>query len=306
MRRFIHRSIREHLVAEHVASLSVDQAVEVLLPHLWYDPDWEYAAPAALAMHPQHDQLLRDLICRAASSEHIPGDLSVVDAGWESRGLPARVAAESSETDWSPEIAGMIGQARVELAKSGRFQDLGVAGHWESSDRQACDELLELLAHETKGWSAGRLAGGLAQFNPTAEDMRQARDALVALLADETDGWPAGRLAAGLAQLDPTAEDKRQAREALVALLARETDSAAAGRLTAGLAQLDPTAEDKRQARDALLTLLARETDSVTAGRLAAGLAQLDPTAEDKRQARDALLTLLARETDSWRPIGWR
>ena len=66
LRRFIHRSIREHLVAEHVASLPVDQAVKVLLPHLWYDPDWEYAAPAALAMHPQHDQLVAglDLPCR--------------------------------------------------------------------------------------------------------------------------------------------------------------------------------------------------------------------------------------------------
>ena len=61
LRRFIHRSIREHLVAEHVASLPVDQAVKVLLPHLWYDPDWEYAAPAALAMHPQHDQLVAGL-----------------------------------------------------------------------------------------------------------------------------------------------------------------------------------------------------------------------------------------------------
>ena len=60
VRRFIHRSIREHLVAEHVASLPVDQAVGALLPHIWYDPDWEYAAPAALAMHPQHDQLLRE------------------------------------------------------------------------------------------------------------------------------------------------------------------------------------------------------------------------------------------------------
>ena len=114
-RRFSHRSIREHLVAEHIASLLVDQAVKALLPHLWYDPDWEYAAPAALTMHPQHDQLLRDLICRAASSDQIPRDLSVIDAGWEARGLLARVAAESRETDWSPEASGIIGQARVEL-----------------------------------------------------------------------------------------------------------------------------------------------------------------------------------------------
>ena len=34
---YLHRSIREHLVAEKVAGLSVDDAVKVLLPHLWYD-----------------------------------------------------------------------------------------------------------------------------------------------------------------------------------------------------------------------------------------------------------------------------
>jgi len=80
LRRFIHRSIREHLVAEHVASLPVRRAADALLPHLWYDPDWEYAAHAALAMHPQHDLLLRDLICRAVRSDQIPEDLSVIDA----------------------------------------------------------------------------------------------------------------------------------------------------------------------------------------------------------------------------------
>jgi hypothetical protein len=158
-------------VAEHIASLPLDQAVEVLLPHLWYDPDWEYAAPAALAMHPQHDQLLRDLICRAASSDQIPGDLSVIDAQWEFRGLLARVAAESSETDWSLGVAGMIGQARVELAGSSRLSDLGGAGHWGTSDRRARDALLRLLAHETDH-AAARLAGLLAQLDPTVHDLR--------------------------------------------------------------------------------------------------------------------------------------
>ena len=145
LRRFIHRSIREHLVAEHVASLPVDQAAEALLPHLWYDPDWEYAAPAALAMHPQHDQLVRDLICRAARSDQVPGDLSVIDAVWEFRGLLARVASESGEADWSPEVAGMIGQARVDLARSARIDDLSGAAPWAASNRQAREALLGLL-----------------------------------------------------------------------------------------------------------------------------------------------------------------
>ena len=228
LRRFIHRSIREHLVAEHVASLPVDQAVKVLLPHLWYDPDWEYAAPAALAMHPQRDQLLRDLICRAARSDQIPGDLSVIDAGWEVRGLLARVAAESSEADWSPEVAGMIGQARVELARSGRFGDLGGAAHWGTSDRQAREALLGLLARETDSDRAARLAGAVASSpRRRRTSARPATRCSGCWPARPTAGWP-HVLAGGVAQLDPTAEDKRQARDALLGLLARET--AAGGR----------------------------------------------------------------------------
>ena len=303
LRRFIHRSIREHLVAEHVASLPLDEAARCLLPHLWYDPDWEYAAPAALAMHPQHDQLLRELICRAASSDQIPGDLSVIDAGWEFRGLLARVAAESSEADWSPEVTGMIGQARVELARSGPVGDLGGAAHWGTSDRQAREALLGQLAGETIGWVAQRLAGVVVQLATAAEDKRQAREALLGLLAGETDGEVAGELAGAVAQLATAAEDKRQAREALLGLLAGETDSWVAGRLAGAVAQLATAAEDKRQAREALLGLLAGATASWVAGsadKLPGAVAQLDPAAEDKRQAREVLLGLLAGETSSW------
>ena len=299
-RRFIHRSVREHLVAGYVASLPVDQAVKALLPHLWYDPDWEYAAPAALAMHPQRDQLLRDLTCRAVSSDHIPEDFSVIDAGWQLRGLLARVAAESSESDWSPEIAGMICQARVGLAQSGRFRDLGGAAPWGTSERQIREALLR-LAGETNSGVAARLAGGVAELDPTAEDRRQAREALLALLAGETDSGGAAVLVGGVAELDPTAEDRRQARDALLALLAGETNNGvAAARLVGGVAQLATTAEDRRQALEALLALLAGGTTSYMAEVLAGGLAQLATTAEDRRQARDALLALLAVETTSY------
>jgi hypothetical protein len=72
---------------------------------------------AAIAMDPQHDRLLRNLICRAAGLDEIPRGLCVVDGGWEFRGLLARVAAESSEADWTPEIAEIIGDARVGLVR---------------------------------------------------------------------------------------------------------------------------------------------------------------------------------------------
>ena len=332
LRRFIHRSIREHLVAEHVAELPVNKAVKALLPHLWYDPDWEYAAPAAIAMHPKGDKVLQALICRAARCNQIPGDVSVIDGEWELRGLLARAAAESSEANWSPEVAAMIGQARVELARSARTGDLGGAA-WGTSNSQAREALLGSLAGQVGRDVAKRLVAGVVQLAPTAEDKHQAREALLGLLARKTDGRVAAELVAGVVQLDPTAVDTRRARELLLRLLARKTDGETAAELAGGLAQLDPTAEDTRRAREALLRLLPSQTEFVadkllrrvvkldlTVGDMRQARAalleqlskrsllvwvdrfvQLAPTAEDKRQAREALLGLLADDTPSWK-----
>ena len=64
-RQFVHRSVQEHLVAEYVAlRMPAEEAADELVNHLWYDPDWEHAAPAALAMHPQREQVLKGLIFR--------------------------------------------------------------------------------------------------------------------------------------------------------------------------------------------------------------------------------------------------
>ena len=303
LRRFIHRSIREHLVAEHIARLPVDEAAEALLPHLWYDADWEYAAPAALAAHPQSDQLLRAVVGRAVGSDQIPGELSVIDGGWEFRGLLARVASESSEADWSPEIAEMIGRARVELAWSGHADNLGGAARWGTFNRQARAALLEVLACETDNEKAAALAGGLIHLDPTAEDRRQARETLLGLLACEARGFYAAKLADAVDRLAPAAEDRRQARAALLGLLALKADGTTGltgKELVSTIARLAPTAEDRRQARSVLLALLVHTTHSWSAPTLADAVEiQLIPTAEDKRQADETLMTWEVRITSS-------
>ena len=76
--------------------MSVEEAADELLNHLWYDPDWEYAGPAALAMHPQRDQVLKELICRD-SGDQLRADLAAIDGCWEIRRFLARVAQESSQ-----------------------------------------------------------------------------------------------------------------------------------------------------------------------------------------------------------------
>jgi uncharacterized protein (UPF0335 family) len=299
MRRFIHRSIREHLVAEHIASLPAGHAVEELLPHIWYDSDWEYSAPAGLAMHPQHDEVLQELIRRATRSAQISEDLSVIDAGGEFRRFLAQVADESQEAYWSGEAAGIIGQAQPYFASTSASY-LSEAGSSRISNRQDRGALLGRLTQETDGRVAAELVDGLVRHGPTVQDKRQARDALLRLLAHETGAETARTIAHGLVRLDPTHQDKRQARDALLRLLAQATDSWPTNQLINGLARLDLTDQDKRQARDALLHLLTHETDGRVVVELVDGLAQLDPADQDKRQARDALLHLLAPRTVGW------
>jgi hypothetical protein len=298
VRRFIHRSIYEYLVAEHVASLPADQAAEELLPHLWYDLDWEYAAPMAIAMHPQRDQLLRDLICRAARTEQIPAALSVIDGGWEFRQLLARVAAESRQADWSSEIAGIIGQARVQLARSGRIRELDAA-HWATSNRAVRKVLLEQLTTRADTWAAEELAGLVATLAPTVGDKRQARDALLSLLARGTRTWAAERLLGLVAALDPTAKDRRLVREVLLGLLEGEISGEMAASLAGLVGGLDPTAKDRRRVREVLLGLLADQTDAEIANQLAGLIARLALTVGDKRQTRDTILALLTDQADA-------
>jgi Domain of unknown function (DUF4062)/NACHT domain len=304
LRRFIHRSIREHLVADYVARLPASQAAGELLSHCWHDPDWEYSAPAAIAMHPQRDQLLRELICQAARSEQLPEDLSIIDAGWDFRGLLARVVSESGEADWSPEIAEMISRARVDLARSGHIDALGGPALWAHSNRLIRDALLKMLAEPRNGWAVGTLVAGVLQLATTEEDKRHACDALIGLLPSQGSSYEAarftGEVVGGVAQLAPTARDKRKIRRVLLALLRGESDIWVADELVEGVSQLSPTAYDKRQARDALIGLIPGQPGGWETVWLVDRVVRLATTNGEKRETADILLGLLPGQPGSW------
>ncbi|MGO9082368.1 MAG: NACHT domain-containing protein [Streptosporangiaceae bacterium] len=309
-RRFVHRSLREYLVAEQIASLPADQAAEIMLPHLWFDSDWEYTAPAAIAMHPEHDALVRKLICRAARSEVIPDDLSVIDAGLELRGLLTRVTAESGEAQWTPGLADVIGRARAEFVVASGSVDFGGADFgsmelggvatWHSSNWQAREALQSMLViPENLDW-ADALVPAVLQVVPTAEDKRQVREVLLRLLAGQVSGWAAAVLADGVAQLDPSADDRQHARRALLGMLDKESSGFVGAPLAGSVARLEPTPDDRRQARHALVRMLDIDESGAIGEWLADRVVELAPTSEDKRQARSALLRLLIRRTDGW------
>jgi NACHT domain len=301
-RRFIHQSVREHLVAEYVARLPVDLAAAELLPHLWYDPDWEYAAPAALVMHAQHDQLLWRLICLAARSDDVPKDLSVIDAGWEFRGFLARVAGESSQAEWSHETARIIGQARVELATAGRTADLSRALSWPTSNGQIREALLGLIAvHSDDFLTVGEAARMVAELVPTAQERAELREALLRLLADHSDEM-AGTLAGMVARLAETAQERAQVRGAVLEVLTAYDRPWVAEPLAQIVARLAETAQERAQVREVLLRLMLDRP--LTADELVDVVAGLVPTAQERAQLREALLRLMAARRDEPLMVG--
>jgi hypothetical protein len=332
-RRFVHRSLREHLVAEYIAvRMPAEQAAAELVTHLWCDPDWEYAAPAALAMHPERDQVLTELICRLTPDGQ---QLAVIDSGWEIRRFLARVALESAEGDWTPEAAGIIGQARLDLATSGQDdRRLIVGSEWPTSNFQAIQSLPGLLCAATDFLTANALMETLARLAVTAEDRARARETLLTRLGSQDDPTMIRMLVEAVTRLAVTAEERVQARDALVSRLAstpdpwnnpekaeafarldgvardrawkREAelaDLSAWRRIVAlahAVARLAVTAREQAQAREVLLTLLASMLGPSCAMELAKTVAGLDPAPQDKVRARETLLTLQARSSAYW------
>jgi hypothetical protein len=325
VRRFVHRSIREYLVAKRVAGLPVSKAAKILLSHIWYDRDWEYSAPAAVAMHPRREKVLRQLINSVGRSANIYSYSSEATGGLEFLKFLARIANESDEADWSPDLAKVIGLARVQLASWGYASILDGAASWPSSTAKARFTLLSLLASYTdhldpitvdgevvlgrrgrqgpwadhvQGKATKILVGGVCQLASTSGGKRQARYALLRLLTREDSGLVAAELARGVAQLAPTADDLHEARNTLLNLLAGQTDETVAAAVIDELIRLAPDPEDRRVARNRLLNLLAGQTDGIVAAALARGVAELAPTADDLHEARNRLLNLLAGQTD--------
>jgi NACHT domain len=301
-RRFVHRSIRDHLVAEYIAlRLPPEEAAGELLNHLWYDPDWEHAAPAALAMHPQRDQVLTYLIRRIARGDPPSADIAAIDGCQEIRRFLTRVAFESGEDDWLSESAEMIGQARRDIAASGSAGLHQVAARdWPTSNRLILESTLGLLAAETDRWQARELARAVVGLEPTEADLARARQALLGLLDTETDAWQARGLARAVVGLEPTEADLARARQALLGLLDTETDYRHVEPLVEAVAGLEPTDADLAQARRALLGLLDTETDPWHTLRLVETVAGLEPTEADLTGMRQTLLRRLATNARPW------
>jgi hypothetical protein len=306
-RRFVHRSLREQLVAAHVAQqMTTTEAADELLKHVWYDTDWEYAAPAALAMRPDRDQVLSEMIMRMTGSPEIPTDLAQFDGCWELRRFLNKVAADSGEDDWSPAAAEFIGQARVDLVLAGNFDYLRqTAAEWPESNYLIYNELLDHLEDTDYRGPTMRLAEALAEL-PVSPKRRESECISVSrLLMRTSNDLLAINLAVALARLGPSSEIRAQARDALLRLLGRETGAArdlewSNGDWAKPLALLAATTEELARTRRSLRGMLAVATSGWQAIRLTDALSALDPTEADCSAALENLLRpLILQDLDT-------
>lgn len=130
-RRFVHRSIREHLVAEYLADLPLAEATRLIEPHLWYDPEWEQVLPTAIVGHPQRDALLHTLLLGDATTPATLAALDRRDGFGELRRLLEHLTSETSPTDWSAEHALLIDSMAEGLAAASMGWPGARPGPWD-------------------------------------------------------------------------------------------------------------------------------------------------------------------------------
>ena len=313
-RVFIHRSLREHLVAEHIAlRMSAAEAADELLTHLWYDPDWEHAVPAALAMHPQRDEVLKVLISQAANGDWLSTDLAGIDGCWEIRRFLARVAQESSQTDWSPEAAQVIGQALLKLAtleQSPRtpitkvpFDNLRevTAYEWPSWNRLIITALLRQLVGAAATFEDSSLQNAVARLAAMAPDREETLVMLLEALPKIGHKIEANMLEA-IIKLGVTTEEKAQILKILLRSLEATHSDYVAEMLAKRIAGLDPNFEQRTHALQHLLKLLGTGLSPAAADKLAGAFAGLAVTEQDRTQASRTLLNILASTTHAKNP----
>ena len=317
-RRFIHRVLREYLVATHVAAMPTHDAHEQILAHWWFDDTWAEIIPTAIAKHHDRDALLDGLI--SAVTLNVPPRVQGVLAVQTTQTL-LRVCNESQPTDWNEQTRTGLNDLRARQAAA-QPDLLTQSAHWHESNLAAVAALAAYLpdaGHRTEA-----VARALVDLDPTEATRATAVIALAAhlhvgdwsvnvaqALVDlaTTEAARAAAVTALAAHLPDTGIQTEAVARALVDLATTEATRAAAiaalaarlpeaGGWTVAVARalvdLDPT-EAARAAAVAALAAHLRDA-SIETEAVARALVDLDPT-EAARAA--AIAALAARLPDA-------
>lgn len=274
-RRFRHRTLLEHLVTKHIIGLAPREAAKVLLPHLWFDPDWEVVTCTAIAAHPRRDKLL-DLLVQQALSR-TKGDASdAADDELDDRLL--EVAAETTPEDWSREHQTLFHRVRAANA-SVKPKQVARSRAWRDSNAASVNAILASLL-STDPRRAPSLVESLIALDHSEETRGRALEALIDRVPIEP--WDAPELVRALLILGSTSEDHRRILDTIPVRKSWKADEEDLGPT---LLVLNPTDETQRHARKGILDAVHTHTDKRPVEHLAEILSGLDPADEDWRRA---------------------
>jgi len=175
-RRFLHRTLWEYLVSEHIATtFSAAEAAEALLPHIWFDPDWQVVLPMAIAAHRRRSRLVDLLWAYHSDSPTSPQE--VVNIYLEK--LMLEVAAQTDPEDWNKANRARIRSLRENLAPHHPELIVGSA-HWGGLNH--AEAICAALSHATPQ-EVNDLIDALLKLDPTDTERTQARHTITTALA---------------------------------------------------------------------------------------------------------------------------
>jgi hypothetical protein len=333
-RRFQHRTFLEHFVAEYVARQDTATAFAILRKHLWYDSDWQIAAPAAIAAHNRnHPGELLDWILDMIDQIEARPSLLWPPASEQIDNVLARVLTESEPSEWIPRHQEILHRCRV--ANVIRDPEIiARTSHWPGSNHQARVAVLAALplAHPSTLYDLVHVLPALVASGDERTEARAAVlaampransyarhdlvNVLVALVEAESERTEARAtvlailpdasprslpdLAEVLLSLRASTQERAKARTAIMAAL----PSAGVFQLHDLVSVLPALAETESERADARTALLAAlPTSSVAIIRhLVMVLPALVPTEGERVEARESLLAILPGATSSALP----
>ena len=246
-RRFIHRTVLEHLIAEHIATQDTATATTLLLPHVWFDADWEWVVPAAIASHNRAHQgeLFESVMARISYPHNDPARAFAYTSAIE---LLLRVIVESEPEDWSTADAEWLGRLRSTWMP--RYPSLvALSAHWTASNSAVLNAAAGLLAESNSREELLDLLSACAQ---TSSQRSSVRELLLALLASATPE-ATHDLVTVLCRLSINAEEKEVARNGLLHLIEGGARDDQMSFLTSALISLDPNRDETDRAFTSLL-----------------------------------------------------
>ena len=282
-RRFLHRTLWEYLVSEHIAStFSAAKAAKALLPHIWFDPEWRVTLPMAIAAHKKRSKLV-DRLWAYHTDSPTPAQKVVNDRLEE---LVLEVAAQTDPKDWAK-----ANQARIHTLRDTfvPHQPELIASFALWGDSNQAEVIPAALLREIPD-EVTYLIDALLKLDPTDTEKAKARHTITTTLTVKNNPSEVNYLIDALLKLDPTDTERTQARHTITTKIPNISPWEIKFLVTK-LLKLDPTDTEKAKARHTITTILTVKTNPSEINDLINTLLKLDPTDTERTQARHAITT---------------